>query len=77
MPSPEMSLWAAVMGRSIEDLSRKKERKSARYWFENEKDDGIGSFKWICEIFSLNPDMVRANILKTYLGKDHHGICKI
>jgi len=50
------SLWAAVLQQAIEDaLNHSKE---AEMWLRC-KNDGVGSFLWICHLFDLNPECVR------------------
>lgn len=55
------SLWGAVLEQAIEDALNGKgydERKEAMRWLRC-KNDGVGTFLWICHLFDLNPECVR------------------
>jgi hypothetical protein len=58
------SLWAAVLEQAIEDILDNKGyymRKVAMTWLRC-KNDGVGSFLWICHLFDLNPESSRKRI---------------
>jgi len=56
------SLWAAVLQQAIEDALNHNgyytRSKEAMTWLRC-KNDGVGSFLWICHLFDLNPECVR------------------
>ena len=56
------SLWAAVLKQAMEDALNHKgcytRSKNAMTWLRC-KNDGVGSFLWICHLFDLNPECVR------------------
>jgi hypothetical protein len=59
------SLWAAVLEQAIEDILDNKGyymRKVAMTWLRC-KNDGVGSFLWICHLFDLNPESVRQSVV--------------
>ena len=70
--NPETILWSRVLLQAIWDLSGiklkvpKKEaptlRRITRAWFSS-FNDSPGSFIWICNVLSLNPDAVRQRVL--------------
>jgi hypothetical protein len=70
--NPEMILWSRVLLQAIWDLAgiKLKVQKSeaprlqrrTRAWFLSTKDS-VGSFIWICNILSLDPDAVRERVL--------------
>jgi hypothetical protein len=70
--NPEMVLWSRVLLQAIWDLAgiKLKVQKSeaprlqrrTRAWFLSTKDS-VGSFIWICNILSLDPDAVRERVL--------------
>jgi hypothetical protein len=60
-------LWAAVLAQAIVDSKRdsegnknhKRNRSSAIFWLYKSKQNGPGSFIWICEALELSIDFVR------------------
>jgi len=70
--NPESILWSRVLLRAIWDLSEtklklpKKEaptlQRITRAWFSS-FNDSPGSFIWICNVLSLDPDAVRQRVL--------------
>ena len=74
--SPYKKLWAAVMGRAVDDLKKKKtpgaikdqriSRDSAIHWFKNRQRDDVGSFIWVCRVLDIDPDYARAVVLNRY-----------
>jgi hypothetical protein len=67
----EHGLWLAVVWQAAADLTGKDERvsASARRWFES-KNNGPGSFLWICDHFALDAGWLRSRLLDT----SAHGI---
>lgn len=72
MSDPEINLWAAVLGRAIDDLCYKKKRLNetqeywrnrALLWFNNVKRTDPGSFQWVCVVLGLDYDQTRSVIL--------------
>ncbi len=64
LTDPERKLWAYVLLQAHTDLSgREPGARSARLWFCS-RDDSIGSFIWICNHLSLEPDAVRQRVLR-------------
>lgn len=63
-------LWAEVMLQAIKDLGSRVPliRHRAKYWIARKKNDGIGSFVWICDALGIEPDSARYNIFKTRGG---------
>ena len=66
MGDEHTALWASVMHQAIKDLSSKKymERNSAKYWITRRKNNGIGSFVWICKVLGWDADKVRTRVLR-------------
>src|SRR5215475_6027764 len=70
--NPETILWSRVLLQAIWDLSGiklklpKKEaptlQRITRTWFSS-FNDSPGSFTWICNVLSLDPDAVRQRVL--------------
>jgi hypothetical protein len=70
--NPETILWSRVLLQAIWDLSGiklkvpKKEaptlQRITRAWFSS-FNDSPGSFIWICNVLSLDPDAVRQRVL--------------
>ena len=69
--NPETILWSRVLLQAIWDLSGiklkvpKKEttlQRITRVWFSS-FNDSPGSFIWICNVLSLDPDAVRQRVL--------------
>ena len=60
----EKKLWASVLGRAVIDLRRKKHRQSARFWFYNDKNQGAGSFLWVCDVLEIDPGKTREKVFK-------------
>ena len=67
-------LWFAVLEQAINDAEghvegpkdyRKLITERARAWFFR-KNQGIGSFLWLCLMLDLNPESVRRLIAKKY-----------
>jgi len=77
---PELKLWEAVLLRAADDLHLKDWKFESKYhllknarlrreaiaWFKSSRTH-VGSFLWICDVFSLHPDIVRSIILSTKL----------
>lgn len=62
-----MNMWAAVMIAGVREAADdfykyKKTGKAgdALHWFFS-SDPSIGSFDWLCELFSVHPDNARSN----------------
>jgi hypothetical protein len=70
---PYKALWAAVVGRAADDLLSREplQVRSARYWFRNNENTGVGTFLWCCEILNLDPGKTRTAVFarKTRLGQ--------
>jgi len=65
--SPYKKLWAAVIGRAISDLGKKKESlaySQAEYWLFNSDNKEVGSLFWICEHLGLDVDYIRKQAAK-------------
>lgn len=62
--SPEVRFWKRFFKMAVDDLYSLKRtyRRTAKAWFKN-NDDGIGSFRWVCELFNLDPISVRKKLL--------------
>ncbi len=61
---PERKLWAYVLLQAQSDINaRDAIARSARRWFCS-RDDCIGSFIWICNHLSLDPDAARQRVLR-------------
>jgi len=67
-PRPYLALWAKVFIQAIDDLTADSTapyaraiRHRARRWFEG-KEDGIGSFIWVCEQFDIDPAWARTKV---------------
>lgn len=70
--NPETILWSRVLLQAIWDLSGiklklpKREaptlQRITRAWFSS-FNDSPGSFIWICDVLSLDPDAVRQRVL--------------
>jgi hypothetical protein len=56
-------LWIAVLKQAIKDArgNYHRNREKALSWF-NSENQGTGSFLWICNILSLNPNVTRMNL---------------
>ena len=53
-------LWAAVLNQAIEEALKCKKKdlkKSALSWLRS-KNQGIGSFLWICGVLNIDPTSV-------------------
>jgi hypothetical protein len=48
-------LWLAVLQQAVSDYGDVREHASASRWFHSDRN-GVGSFRWICSLFGLNPD---------------------
>jgi hypothetical protein len=61
----EHGLWLAVIWQAAADLTSKDERvsASARRWFES-KNNGPGSFLWVCDQFALDAHWLRRRLLE-------------
>lgn len=62
-----MRLWAAVMQRGISDYCTARTRKGYRHtsvyhWFWS-NEHRTGSFCWICDLFDIDPDRARTQVL--------------
>ena len=55
---PRKHLWAAVLGRAVDDLKSKNQlqRSSAEYWLRNRKKTGPGSYLWVCDVLDVDAD---------------------
>jgi len=49
-----------------EGITMRRNRNNAAAWFRSSSDD-VGSFLWICDLFGLDADIVRAEIKKKIL----------
>jgi len=67
---PCKELWAAVLTQALKDtkeclkVHRKNDQPSqeeVKEWFKSESNE-IGSFLWICELFELDPNLIRTHI---------------
>lgn len=71
----ERDLWAAVIAQAVEDLqaptiagdttaarTRDRNRESARAWFKSDRNDGVGSFVWVCDALDYSPEAVREGV---------------
>ena len=65
--TPLRALWAGVLTRALQDLTiaRPHLRNNAWHWFTDEKQQGTGSFAFVCDILDLD----KAKIL-TKLNKE-------
>ena len=71
---PEQKLWSNVLLQALTDLSgREPLAKSARRWFSS-KEESIGSFAWVCNHLSLDPDAVRERVLQSIPQKRRSAI---
>ncbi|MEO5339611.1 MAG: hypothetical protein H7837_07565 [Magnetococcus sp. MYC-9] len=59
---PEVTLWAAVLTRAIEDLDDAAERGGAMEWLKTPGDD-IGSFQWVAFVLDMDAKRLRERIL--------------
>ena len=64
---PYLRLWASVMRLGIQDYCTARARKEPAgdyrvFWFESD-DYATGSFTWLCELFGLDPDKARTQVL--------------
>lgn len=58
------NLWLSVLKQAIEDVSNDPGgilSENTLLWFEDEFED-IGSFKWICSILRLNPELIKKHV---------------
>lgn len=68
--TPEHRLWAAVLFQAIHDVHIKETEKHPRYWRDDARAwcainrTDIGSFIWICELFDMDAEQVRALVLE-------------
>jgi hypothetical protein len=70
--NPEIILWSRVLLQAIWDVAGIKLKlpksevprlqRTTRAWFSS-TSDSLGSFIWICNILSLDPDSVRKRVL--------------
>lgn len=59
----EKDLWASVMLEAIESLSSKrpKQKREAEKWFDS-RNQGVGSFLWVCSALEIPPGTVRRSV---------------
>jgi len=59
-------LWAGVLKQAIIDLTDNEEveRRRAKWWFKR-KQDNVGSFIWICNLFNMPHEMTLAKIFSS------------
>lgn len=76
MPDGSRKLWFAVLEQAAKDAEGdmrgpygKYITEGARAWFFS-KNQGIGSFLWVCLMLDLNPEVVRSILAKKYNGSD-------
>jgi DNA-binding transcriptional regulator YiaG len=74
--APEFDLWIAVLEQAIKDLKGdvcgsyagfntiRNRKAQAVSWFYS-KQDGVGSFKWLCDQFGANSQELRDKIFKS------------
>jgi len=55
-------LWHAVLQQAIKDA---RWDVTARTWFWS-KDQGTGSFLWICTVLDLSPEFIRRLLVNKY-----------
>lgn len=72
MGDPCKRLWTAVLKRAVKDVhdngTTSVISQGTRAWFGS-KNQGVGSFLWICSMLDLNPEFVR----KHAADKDNRG----
>jgi hypothetical protein len=77
--TPEKLLIAAVLGRALQDLCDRKERKQALHWFLESEDNAPGiSFRFCISILNLGYTHIRAinqRIFNTLAGQ--HELTKL
>lgn len=64
-PEPIQDLWIAVLNQAKKDVSSRSNYISnvAISWFES-KSTAPGSFLWICDLFSINPQIITKKIFQ-------------
>lgn len=65
---PYIRLWAAVFQQGISDACTaraKGEEGRDLLWFYSNANTA-GSFNWLCELFSIEPDKARARIMENW-----------
>lgn len=72
-----MKLWAAVLAlaaREIDEAIRYGDESArAIYWMNDETIDRPGSFVWICDLFGIHPNRVRAAFRRRAAGPKPRG----
>ncbi len=81
------NLWIAVLLNAKNDLEKEANKyknkssiikfnnNSALYWFNNDHNEEIGSFKWICELLNIDFKRVRTKIFSLNQIKRKVKIC--
>lgn len=66
-----IQLWAAVFNQGLSDIAAAFKRRENPYTSEplrwlNSGNTSVGSFLWLCGIFGLEPELVRAKVGERY-----------
>lgn len=72
---PERSLIAAILGRALQDLSDRKERKQALHWFLAPADQDAGGISYemclsILQLREIHIYFIKQRILDTLSGRN-------